>query len=115
MKDKAMLTRLSELSPEQIRAYKEAGVLDEIIAQEKNNVNSSLDFSRPAYAPRSGDPTAGGIFTRPGVRPEMYSTLLQPVDFTASLNPKPSIFAHERVGILTGQTAATGSNPSETC
>lgn len=110
-----MLTRLSELSPDQIKAYKEAGVLDEIIAAEKNNVTSGLDFSRPAYAPRSGDPTAGGIFTRPGLRPEMVSTLVQPIDITSYLNPQPSIFAQERIGILTGQTAVTGTNPSDTC
>lgn len=106
---------LSELSPEQIAAYKEAGVLDEIVASFKNDVTAGLAFSRPAYAPRSGDPTSGGIFTQPGVRPEMVSTLAQPLDITSRLNPQPSLYAQERVGILTGQTAVTGTNPSDTC
>lgn len=106
---------LSELSPEQIAAYKEAGVLDEIVASFKNNVTSGLPFARPVYAPRSGDPTAGGIFTQPGVRPEMMSTLIQPVDATSTLNPRASLYAQERVGILTGQTALTGTNPNDTC
>lgn len=110
-----MVTRLSELSAEQIAAYKEAGVLDEIIAAEKNDVTSGLAFSRPVYAPRSGDPTSGGIFTAPGVRPEMVSTLAQPMDITSILNPVPSVFAQERVAILTGQTVATGTNPNDTC
>ena len=110
-----MTIQLKDLTPEQIQAYKEAGVLDKIVEGAKNDVTSGLPFARPVYAPRSGDPTAGGIFTAPGVRPEMFSTLGQPMDFTSILNPAPSLYAQERVGILTGQTAATGSNPEESC
>lgn len=106
---------LSELSPEQIHAYKEAGVLDEIVASFKNDPTSGLAFARPVYAPRSGDPTAGGIFTQPGVRPEMVSALNQPMDITSLLNPQPSLYAQERIGILTGQTVTTGTNPNDTC
>ncbi len=106
---------LSDLSPEQIRAYKESGVLDQIVEGAKNDVTSGLPFARPAYAPVSGDPTAGGIFTAPGVRPQMLSTLGQPMDITSVLNPRPSLFAQERIGILTGQTDSTGDNPEDTC
>jgi hypothetical protein len=110
-----MASGLAELSPEQIREYKEAGVLEQVIESFKNDPTSGLAFARPVYAPRSGDPTAGGIFTQPGVRPDMVSALNQPLDITSILNPKPSIYAQERIGILTGQTVTTGTNPNDTC
>ena len=110
-----MPIKLSELSPEQIKSYKDAGVLDQIIEGAKNDVNPNLPFARPVYAPRSGDPTSGGIFTEPGVRPDMFSTLNQPMDITSVLNIRPSILAEERIAILTGQTATTGTNPTDSC
>ena len=110
-----MPTKLSELTPEQIRAYKEAGALDAIIEGQKNDVSTEVGWSYPVYAPNSGTPSEGGIFTAPGVRPEMFSTLRQPMDISSIVRPVPSLFAEERVGILTGQHATTGDNPEDSC
>lgn len=111
---------LEKLSAEQIKALKEAGKLDDVIAADKeigakNDVSADLPYANPAYGPRPGTTDQFGIFTQPGVRPEMFSTLAQPVDFTSILEPQRSEFAQERVGILTGQTADAGTNPSDVC
>lgn len=110
-----MAIELSKLSAEQIAAYKEAGALDAIIEGAKNDVSSTVGWARPVYAPNTGTPSEGGIFTAPGVRPDMFSTLGQPMDITSILNPTPSEFAQERVGVLTGQLDTSGTNPDDSC
>lgn len=105
---------LAKLTPEQIAAYKAAGVLDKIIEQ-KNDILGSPNYTTPVYAPRPGQPTVGGIFTEPGIRPEVFSTVIQPLDFLAALRLKPSRIYNEKVSILTGQRATTGTNPADTC
>ncbi len=109
-----------KLSAEQIKAYKEAGMLDDVIATmkeigAKNDVSANLPYANPVYGMLPGSSTQSGIFTRPGVRPETISAIGQPMDFTSVLNPVSSQFAQERVGILTGQTATEGTNPSDVC
>jgi len=111
---------LDKLTAEQIQAYKEAGVLDGIIETwkevgQKNDVDSGVPYSNPAYSRRPGTTNQYGIFTQPGVRPQTYSTLNQPLDIVDLLNPVASEFLQERVGILTGQTDMTGNNAEDSC
>lgn len=111
---------LHKLTPDQIAAFEAAGKLDAVIAAAKeigakNDVSADLPYLNPAYGPRPGTTDQFGIFTQPGVRPDMWSTLNQPVDFTSVLEPVKSEFAQERVGILTGQTATEGTNPTDVC
>ena len=111
---------LHKLTPDQIAAFEAAGKLDAVIAAAKeigakNDVSADLPYLNPAYGPRPGTTDQFGIFTQPGVRQEMYSTLGQPMDFTSILTPQASEFAQERIGILTGQTATAGTNPTDVC
>lgn len=56
-----------------------------------------------------------GLFTQPGVRPEMYSALARPYSVTSILNVSRSEYNQEIIEILTGQTASAGTNPTGFC
>jgi len=56
-----------------------------------------------------------GMFTEPGVRPDMYSALVGPRTFMDSLSFNKSEFQNELIAILTGQQAGTGTNPDNIC
>lgn len=64
------------------------------------------------YAPVHG---GTGMFTEPGVRPDMYSALVGPRTFMDSLTFNKSEFQNELISILTGQQAGTGTNPTNIC
>jgi hypothetical protein len=64
------------------------------------------------YAPVHG---GTGMFTEPGVRPDMYSALVGPRTFMDALPFFPSEYQNELISILTGQLEGTGTNPSNTC
>lgn len=65
-----------------------------------------------AFTPPHGP---DGLLTYPGVRPDMYSLVPRVGSFTASLPMLPSVNAKERFEFLTGVTAQTGSNPTDSC
>lgn len=104
---------LGKLSKKEIRALHDAGVLMDMIEGEKDV--TTPPYIRPVYDATWNQPSDGGIFTQPGVRPEMYSALRQPVGITALVQPVPSTYAQERIAILTGQLANAGTNPSDIC
>lgn len=57
-----------------------------------------------------------GVFTTPGVRPDMYSAVQRPTnDFLSALPMMRSEFEREAFAILTSVTASSGSNPSDVC
>lgn len=76
--------------------------------QQKHNPTAGAATYTPVHGP-------GGMFSEPGIRPEMYSTLIQPRTFAESLPLKKSVIANEKISILTGQQASTGTNPDSTC
>jgi len=106
---------LSKLSAKEIRQLQKAGVLEDLLAGEKNDVSDSVPFMHPLYNTTPNQPNDGGAFTAPGVRPDMFSTLQQPSGLSAFLVPEPSSIAEERVELLTGQTADEGTNPDSFC
>lgn len=108
-----MVMDITKLSKKQIRALQSAGVLEEMIGGQKDA--TTPPYIRPVYDATWNQPSDGGIFTQPGVRPEMYSALRQPVGITQLINPVPSNYAQERIGILTGQLASSGTNPTDIC
>jgi hypothetical protein len=57
----------------------------------------------------------GGILAQPGQRATVVNAMLMPFGLSDMLPAKRSVFANEVYPILTGQTAATGSNPSTAC
>jgi len=57
-----------------------------------------------------------GVFTTPGVNPDMYSAVQRPTnDFLAALPMMRSEYDREAFAILTAETAASGSNPTDVC
>ena len=56
-----------------------------------------------------------GLFVNPGVRPEMYSAIPRMGNFAENLRLIPSNTENEIYEILTGQSADSGTNPSNTC
>lgn len=109
-----MAIDISKLTPEQIKAYKEAGALDQLIEGAKNDPTAT-NYTTPVYGQRPGSTTQFGIFTQPGVNPQTWDATAQPFDITNVLQPEPSIFQQERVSILTGQLDTVGTNPTDTC
>lgn len=57
----------------------------------------------------------GGIFAQPGQRAQVVNAMVMPRGLRDRLPAKRSVFANEVYPILTGQTAATGSNPETAC
>jgi hypothetical protein len=110
-----MAIDISKLTPKQIKAYKEAGVLDQVIEGAKNDPSSGLPFQNPVYGQRPGTTDQFGIFTQPGVNPQTWDATAQPFDITNVLTPQSSIYQQERVSILTGQQDTEGTNPTDTC
>lgn len=106
---------LSKLSKTDIKALSDAGVLGALLKGEKNDVGASVPPLRQVYAPRTDDGDYGGIFTRPGVRPEMFSAMSQPLDLLDIVQPTRSVFHETRIEILTGQTETVGDNPADFC
>lgn len=57
-----------------------------------------------------------GLFGAPGVNPRMYSTILKANgSFLRALPMRVNQYLRERVELLTGITAAQGTNPTTTC
>lgn len=57
-----------------------------------------------------------GLFGYPGVNPQMFATIVRANgSFARSLQVRTSPFLRERVEILTGVTAETGTNPANSC
>lgn len=100
---------ISKLSAKQFTALKKAGLLSG-----RKDVTSP-PFMRPVYDSTFNQPNDGGIFTPPGYRPETYSALVQPLGLTQVVSPQPSVWAQERIGILTGQLETVGTNPTDYC
>jgi hypothetical protein len=73
------------------------------------------------HAPAAGAPTfnyahgTGGMFSEPGVRPDMYNATVAPMGFLDALPFAKSEFQNELISILTGQLGAGGSNASNVC
>jgi hypothetical protein len=108
---------ISKLSVKELRALQKAGVLNEMLSGERGGSKdvTTPPYIRPVYDSTWNQPNDGGIFTPPGYRPQTYSALLQPLGLTQVLNPEASIWAQERISILTGQKETVGTNPDDYC
>ena len=56
-----------------------------------------------------------GAFNRPGARPELINAMVMPRGIKDLLPARPNVFMQEELGILTGQTASSGTNPTVAC
>lgn len=81
---------------------------------EKNNASGGANNNPPygPYADGSGD---YGVFSQPGVRPEMFSAFMRPRSLSSLFGVRQSRVTNEKIGIMTGVTAEEGANPSDFC
>ena len=76
--------------------------------QQKHNPTAGAATFNYAHGP-------GGMFSEPGIRPEMYSALVKPRTIFDAIPWKASNIINEKVSILTGQLASAGTNAANTC
>lgn len=79
---------------------------------------ASLTLGAPTlHGPSIGgtSTTQFGIFSRPGVRPDMFSTFVRPRSLARLLRPERSRYVNENLEVMSGVTAATGSNATGWC
>jgi hypothetical protein len=88
--------------------------LKELASVFKNDPASLVPNATPAYGPYDNSGLAG-VLSIPGIRPEMYSAFVRPRTFMQLVGIKPSVYAHEKIGIMTGVTAESGTNATDFC
>lgn len=82
----------------------------------KNNPASlSLNNTPALQGPLQGQPTLGGAFSAPGVRPDRFSAMPRVRTMSRLLTPLPSDIYNEIIAIVTGATSGTGENPTSWC
>jgi hypothetical protein len=82
---------------------------------EKHNASGTADTHNPPYGPYADGSGDFGVFSYPGVRPEMFSAFQRPRSISSLIGLRQSRIANEKIGIMTGVTAEEGSNPSDFC
>lgn len=80
----------------------------------KNDPSSLTVNSNPPYGPYQ-DGSGYGVFSFPGMRPDMYSAFQRPYTLARVLGLKESLITFDKIGIMTGVTAGSGSNPNDFC
>jgi hypothetical protein len=101
---------MTEITDEQIALILRAKEI-----AEKNTPASATPTAPTLHGPFHGDTTQFGIFSTPGVRPERWSTLARPWSFASILSIEKSRFWTEKLEVMTGVTAAAGSNAANFC
>src|SRR3972149_10527914 len=91
--------------------------LVEAIGLTRKNDPASTTLDAPAlHGPFQGNANQYGIFSSPGVRPEMFSTLVRPLSWLDLLGPPVrSEYVNELLEIMTGVTATSGTNATGVC
>jgi hypothetical protein len=80
----------------------------------KHNASGTTPTNNPPYGPLA-DGSAYGPFSLPGFRPEMFGTFIRPRTISGLFGVQPSLNSNEKIGIMTGVTAGSGSNPADFC
>lgn len=94
-----------------VEVMKEAGLLTT-----KNDPASLTLGGQQMHGVMQSDSGKYGLFTRPGVRPQRLSALIRPPSgLFRNIGLRRSEYINERLEILTGQTAATGTNATGWC
>lgn len=96
----------------QAKAMSQKGLLN---MGQKNDPSSTTPSSAPLHGVFPGNANMFGAFSNPGVRPERFSAMQRPRSMAGLLKPQKSELMNEIVGIVTGQTAATGTNATGWC
>lgn len=89
--------------------------LRSVILGSKNNPASTTITSNPLYGPYQDGSGDYGLLSIPGIRPDMFSSFQRPFSLARILGVKQSLIANEKIGIMTGVTEGSGSNPADFC
>lgn len=81
----------------------------------KNDPAGAIATSHPLYGPYQDGTNRYGVFSYPGVRPEMYSAFQRPFTFLDLVGVRPSRYANEKIQIMTGATDGAGANAQDFC
>ncbi len=95
--------------------------MDEEMVKQFQEFQQFQDFQKMATkAPGTGQsgqlvhgPT--GLFSQRGLNPEVFSAMLQPRGIAAVLEQRATVFTNPQYGILTGQEADVGTEPTDSC
>ena len=82
---------------------------------EKHTPSSTTPTATPLHGPFHGNTAQYGIFSGEGVRPSRWSTLARPWSLASIISLEKSLFWEERLEVMTGVTAGSGSNASGFC
>lgn len=92
-----------------------AVITSQILEIQKHNASGTADTHNPLYGPYADGSGDYGVFSIPGIRPEMFSAFQRPRSFSSILGIQPSRNANEKIGIMTGVTGGAGTNPTGFC
>src|SRR5512140_1889348 len=92
-----------------------AVITQQILEVQKHNASGTTPTNNPPYGPYSDGSGDYGVFSIPGIRPDMFSAFQRPRSFTSILGVKPSLNANEKIGIMTGVLGGNGTNPTGFC
>lgn len=90
-------------------------ITKQIMEVQKHNASGTVPTNNPLYGPYSDGSGDYGVFSIPGIRPEMFSAFLRPRSFTSILGIRPSLNTNEKIGIMTGILGGEGTNPTGFC
>jgi hypothetical protein len=92
-----------------------AVITRQILEVQKHNASGAVATNNPPYGPYSDGSGDYGVFSIPGIRPDMFSAFQRPRSFTSILGVRPSLNANEKIGIMTGVLGGAGTNPTGFC
>ena len=102
-----------EFSPETIQKMLDAGLIqNEKAIGQKNDLLQSA-YGQAPHGWQQSAPASGGLFSRPTVDPEIYSTVVGLVGLTDELFAGVNDLENPEYELLTGVNAATGTNPTD--
>lgn len=91
------------------------GIAKALGIAQKNDPASTTLTAPTLQGPFSGNADQYGIFSGAGVRPDRFSTLVRPHSFMRALQISKSEYTDEILEVMTGVTAASGTNATGFC
>lgn len=101
-----------EYTDAEILTLAKAGVFS--IGRKNDPASTSLANTPALHGPLQGG-TGFGLFSRPGTRPERFSTLTRPYTLAQTLPLLPSEYTDELIEVMTGVTTSSGTNADGFC
>lgn len=103
-----------EFTAEQVDLLAKLGALQIATSQKNNPGSTSLATTPGLHGPRQGG-LGYGLFSSPGVRPEMFTSFARPYSAMSVVSINRSEYSDELLEIMTGVTASSDENASGFC